>query len=127
MIRNLWPIWIMFFYVLFINIIKVNHFLCSFIILLHLIYFLSYTKTVLVPHAYVSIESIDCILLTSFELKTILSISSVNTLYLSLLNLCCIFNIDLLFLMNCLWFFKTIYVNFIFFYMIYFIVELSSF
>ena len=41
---------------------------------------------------------------TSLELS-ILWISSVKTLCLSLLNLCCIVNIDLVFLMNCLWFF----------------------
>ena len=49
-----------------------------------------------------SIESIDCILLSSFELKAILLIASVGTLFLSLLNLCCVLNIDLLFLMNSL-------------------------
>ena len=43
--------------------------------------------------------------LKPFEFKAILSISSVNTLCLSLLNLCCVFNIDSLFFMNCLWFF----------------------
>ena len=82
--------------------IKVNHFLYLFIILLHLISSLSLTKSLLVPHAYVSIESIDSILLSSFELKAILLISSVKTLCLSLLNLCCILNIDLLFFINSL-------------------------
>ena len=103
------------FYILFYNIIKVNHFLYSFIILLRLISPFLLTRSLLVPYAYVSIESIDCILLSSFELKAILLISSVKTLCLSLLNLCCVFDIDLLFLMNSLWFFKTICVNFIFF------------
>ena len=41
----------------------------------------------------VSIESIDCILLSSFELEAILLISSVKPLYYSLLNLCCVFNL----------------------------------
>ena len=50
----------------------------------------------------VSVESIDCILLSSLELKAILLISSVKTLCLSLLNLCCIFNIDLSFFINSL-------------------------
>ena len=82
------------------NVIKVDHFLYRFIILLHHISLLSLTKFLLVPYAYVSIESIDCILLSLFELKAILLISSVRTLCLSLLKLCCIFNIDLLFFIN---------------------------
>ena len=82
------------------NVIKVDHFLYRFIILLHHISLLSLTKFLLVPYAYVSIESIDCILLSSFELKAILLISSVKTLCLSLLNLCCICNISSLFFVN---------------------------
>ena len=70
--------------------------------LLHLITSFSLTRSLLVPYAYVSIKSIDCILLLSFELKTILLPSSVKTLRYSLLNLCCVFNIDLLFLINSL-------------------------
>ena len=80
------------------NVIKVDHFLYRFIILLHHISLLSLTKFLLVPYAYVSIESIDCILLSSFELKAILLIYSVKTLCLSLLNLCCVFNISFYFL-----------------------------
>ena len=57
-------------------------------------------RSLLVPYACVSIESIDHILLSSFELKAILLISSVKTLCLSLLNLCCAFNISLLFFMD---------------------------
>ena len=63
-------------------------FLRRFIILLHLISYFSLTRSYLVPYAYVSIKSTDCIVLSSFELKAIL------------LNLCCIFNINLLFFMN---------------------------
>ena len=100
--KFLWSIWIIFFYVFFYNIIKVNHFLYCFIILLLLISSFSLTRTLLVPYAYVSIESIDCILLSSFELKAILLISSVKTCF-SLLNLCYVFNVDLLFFMNSLW------------------------
>ena len=83
-------------------------FLCSFlyrfIILLHLISSFSLTKSLILPYAYVSIESVDCILLSSFKLKAVLLISSVKTLCLSLFNLCCVFNIDWLFLMSSLWF-----------------------
>ena len=114
MIKNLEPIWIIFLYVLYFNNIKVNHFFYSFIVLLHLVSSFSFTRYLLVPYAYVSIELIDCIVLLSFELKKILLISSVKTLCLSLLNLCCVFDIDLLFLMISLWFFRTIYINFIF-------------
>ena len=81
---------------------KVNYFLCCFIILLHLITFFSLTRSLLVPYAYVSVESTDCILLSLFELKAILFISSVKPLCFSLLNLSCVFNIDLFFLMNSL-------------------------
>ena len=58
----------------------------------------SLTRSLLVPYAYVFTESIHYTLLSSFELKAILLNSSVKTLCLSLLNLCCVFNIDLLFL-----------------------------
>ena len=105
MVRNFWSIWIMFFCLFFYNVIKVNHILYRSNILLHLISSLLLTKSLLVPCAYASIESIDCIILSSFELKAILLISSVKTLCFSLLNLFCIFNIDLLFFINSLWFF----------------------
>ena len=63
---------------------------------------LSLTKSLLVPCTYVSVESIDCILLSSFEFRAILLISSVKTLCLLLLNLFCILNIDLLFFISSL-------------------------
>ena len=65
----------------------------------------SLTRYLLVPYAYVFTESIHCTLLSSFELKAILLNSSVKTLCLSILNLCCVFNIDLLFLSTFLSFF----------------------
>ena len=99
MIMKLWPIWIMFFYVFFCNI-KVNHFLHCFIVLLHLISPFLHTRSFLVPYAYVSIESIDCTLLLSFKVKAILLIFSIKTLCLSLLNLCFVFNVNLLFFRN---------------------------
>ena len=50
------------------------------------------------------------------NLKQIYLFYSVKALHLSLLNVCCVFNIDLFFLMNCLWLFlKTILVSLIFF------------
>ena len=70
--------------------------------MVHLLSSLSLTKSLLVAYAYVSIESIDYILLLSFELRAILLNSLVKTLCLSPLNLFCIFNIDLLFLINSL-------------------------
>ena len=48
-------------------------------------------------YAYASIESIDCILLTSLALNAILLTSLINTLCLSLLNLHGDFNINLFF------------------------------
>ena len=60
----------------------------------------------LFPHAYVSMESIDCNLLSAFELKTISFISSVKTIRVSLLNLCYVFNNNLLIFMNSLLFLR---------------------
>ena len=92
---------IMLFYVFFCNSIKVNNFFVSFIILLHLTSLFSLTRSCSF-HMHVFTESIDCILLSSFELTAILLISSVKTLQLSLLSLCCVFYINLLFLMSSL-------------------------
>ena len=75
-----------------------------FYILLHLTFSFSLTRSLLLPYAYASIKSIDCILLSSFELKAILLISSVK-IWPSLLNLCHVFNIVLLFFINFLSFF----------------------
>ena len=77
-------------------------FLYCFLILIHLISFFARTKFLFVPYEYVSIESIDCIISSLFELKVILLISSLKTLHFSLLNLCRVFNINLLFFMNSL-------------------------
>ena len=63
------------------------HFLFSF---LHII-------SLLILYTYVCTESIDCILLSSFVLRAILLISSVKTVCLSLLNICCVFKISLFF------------------------------
>ena len=50
---------------------------------------------------YVFIKSINCILLSSFELKAILLITSVKSLCPSVINLCCSFNI--IFFTNYFW------------------------
>ena len=78
----------------FCKIIKVNHFLYCFIMVLHLISSFSLTRSLLVPYVFVSIGSIYCILLSSFELEAILLISSLKLLCLSLLNLGCVCNIN---------------------------------
>ena len=127
MISNFWLICIMFFCVFFYNIIKVNHFLYHLITLLHLISSFSLTRSLIVPYAYVYIESIDCILLSSFELKAILLVSSVKTLCLSLLNLCCIFNIDLLFFIISLLFSLLLSMSVLFFLDNLFILKFSCF
>ena len=79
----------------------------KFIIFVSFYYFVTFksllfslTRSLLVPYSYVSIKSISCILFSSFELKAILLISSVKILCSWVLNLCCTFNIDLLFLQN---------------------------
>ena len=82
-----------------INIVKpfcisLLYFFCF--ITFTLFYFVHY----LFPYStyYLSVESIDCILLLLLALDAILLNSSVNTLCFSLLNLCCHFNINILFL-----------------------------
>ena len=65
-----------------------------------IIFFFLHTRSLLVPLAHASFESIDCILLSSLELKSILLICSVKIFCVSLLNLYCVFNISSLFLMN---------------------------
>ena len=47
-------------------------------------FFFSLTGSLLIPYAYVSIESIDYIVLSSFELNALLLISSVEILCLTL-------------------------------------------
>ena len=54
-----------------------------------------------VPYADVSTKSIDCIILLSVELKSMLLISLAKKLCLSLLNLYRDFNINMLFIMKC--------------------------
>ena len=86
---------------------------------LHLFASFSFTRSLLDPYAYLSIESIDFFLLSPFELKAILLISSVKTLCLSLL----IFVVFLI-LIYCFYeffvtFFKTSYGHFIFVQLIY--------
>ena len=100
MIRNFLRFWIRFYYALFCNTIKT--FLCCFIILLHLISSFLHTRSLLVSCTYVSVESIDWIHLSSLELKATLLISSVKTLYLLFLNICCVFGITLSFFKNSL-------------------------
>ena len=49
--------------------------LYGFIIMLRLISYFLHTSSLLVSYAYISIKSIDCIFLSSFELEAILLIS----------------------------------------------------
>ena len=70
--------------------------------LLSIILFSLHTRYLSIPYAYISIESTDCILLSSFEITAILLISSVKKICFSLLNLCCVVNIILLYFVNSL-------------------------
>ena len=79
-----------YYYYFFCNIIKVNHFLYCFIILIKLTSYLLENKSLLVLNVYASGESIDCI-----HSVLILVASPVKALYYSLLNLCWDFNINL--------------------------------
>ena len=80
MIRNFWPILVIF--VLLYYIVTFNLFF------FHLLDLFTFHM-----HIFLSNQLIE----SSFELKAILLISSVKTLCFSLLNLGCIFNINLLF------------------------------
>ena len=71
MVRNLWEIWVVFFYSSFFNIIKVKYF-CN-VLSYYYIYVLFCYMLDLVLYAFVSIKS-NCILLSSIELKAILFI-----------------------------------------------------
>ena len=74
-----------------------------FIILLHLDSPFFYLSELCSFRMYIFLPNqVNCILLSSFELKAILLISSVKTLCVSLLNLCWVFNISLFFI-NSLW------------------------
>ena len=81
-----------------VTLSKLIIFVLFYYIVIFTLYFFLHTRSFLVPYTYVSIESIDCILLSSFELKATLLISSVKTLWLRLLSICCDSNISLLFL-----------------------------
>ena len=59
---------------------KINQCLYCFTILSYLTFSFLLIRFLFVPYVYVSIESIDCIVLLSFELKAILLISSVKIL-----------------------------------------------
>ena len=87
------------------------------IIFLYLITAVSLTRFLLVPYAYAFLSNqLIAFFYYHLDLKQIYLFYSVKALHLSLLNVCCIFNIDLFFLMNCLWpFLKTILVSLIFF------------
>ena len=96
-LANLGYVLLCFFY----SIIKANHFLYHFVILLHLFSSYPVTRSFLVPYAYDSIESINYILYRHLNLK-----QSCKTLFFSFLNLCyCVMlNINFFF-MNSLLFF----------------------
>ena len=69
-----------------------------FITLMHLIFY--FLCVISLFHMHVSVKSIDCILLSSVALNSILSILSVNTLSVPLLNRYGDFNINRFSLLN---------------------------
>ena len=98
MVRNIWPIWTTFFYVFFCDLIEVKH---LFIILECLSFSFTYIISFIFPYAYVSVESVDSILLWSLELKVTYNLvyyfSKNLMLCLWLLSLYCVFRISLFF------------------------------
>ena len=109
MIKSLWLIWIMFFYVFFCYTIKANHF---FIVLLYwyIWFLLFYIVSLCTFHLHIFLLN----LLILFWLNANLLTSSVNTFCFSLLNLYCDFNINLLFFMN-FWFSQRLFTSGLFF------------
>ena len=93
--------------------------------LLHLISSFSLTRSLLIACECVSIKLIYCIILLSFQLKGVLLISSVKIFWLSLLNLRCVFNINLLFFRNSLWSFLLLSMSIWFFSIWYFYMVFS--
>ena len=85
-------------YVKIHKVLKVNMFYY-----IYILYFISFLHInfLLVLHAYVSLKSIDCILLSSLAFNAILLTSSLNRLCFSLLNLYCIFITNLFFYKFC--------------------------
>ena len=98
MVRNFWPIRIMLIYVFFCNIIKVNYFRIA--LLYYYIWFLLPYILDFYSYVYFSIKLIDSIILWSLKRKATFLISSLKTLCLSLLNLCCV---SLLVFINFVW------------------------
>ena len=70
--------------------------------MLYLVSSFSHTSSQLIPYAYISNESIDCILLSSLVVNALLLTSSVNTSCFLLLNLYQDFDIYLLFFVSSL-------------------------
>ena len=116
----------MSFHIFFCNIIKVDQFLHYFIIFLHLSFSFLHIKCLLLPYAYFSTESIHFILLSSLLLNAIFLTYSVKIFYLLLLNLCCVFNINLFVFCEFI-FSKNCCFILIFFYVVYFIFKLNCF
>ena len=99
-IRKLQPSWIILFNVFFCNIIKSLFFL----LFCYIYFFFLHIKFSLVSHAFVSFESIHCILSSSLALNAILLISLVNILRSLRLIFCWDFDISSLVFLNSLWF-----------------------
>ena len=84
MIKNLRTIWIkLFFMFSFVKKSKLIIFLYHFIILFNLIFSFLNARSSFIPYASVSIESVDCILLSSLTLNAVLLTSSIKTMFLA--------------------------------------------
>ena len=92
MIRNLWPIWIIFFY-------ASSEYVCF--------YWIDWLYSFIIIWTWSILYNFFC---EKMNLKSLIYFFSKNILWLSLLNLCCIFNVGLLLIFMIS--FKTIYVNF---------------
>ena len=116
----------MLFHVFSCNFIKIDYFLYCFNVFLSLISSFLRIMDLLLLYRYVSLQSIDCIVLSLLAINAILITSSVNTLCFLLQNLSCNFNINLLsFKKFCDFLLHYIlqYFNIIFFLVVYFIFE----
>ena len=109
MAKNLWPVLVIFIYIFFGNIIKVNHF-SIFLLYCYVKFLLFYILNLCLfrIHIFYRFNWLYSFIIiwTSNNLVNFFS----EKLCLSLLNPCCIFNIDLLLFRNSWWFSLILYI-----------------
>ena len=90
--------------------------------MLHLISSFFHTRSLLITYSYVSMESIDCILLPLLALISISLSSSVSIFCFSRQNLCCNLNFNLLFYMSSWWFCLSFSTSILYFFLLFYFI-----